>query len=352
MVGTTNPAFRLDVTGEINTATQYDLGGARFAHTSGTLNTFVGNGAGNLTTTGTNNAALGGGVLQANTTGTANTAAGQSALFNNTTGYDNSAVGTSALYSNVGGDGNAALGRSALFNNTAGYHNAAIGAFALQSNVTGSYNTALGYSALQSAGSAYNTAVGSFALSNTSGYNNVALGDSAGLLLTTGDFNVDIENHGVAGESGTIRIGDSNYHTRAFIAGIRGVTTGMANAVNVVIDSNGQLGTVSSSRRFKFDIKAMDAATDGLMQLRPVTFRYLAHGDNAPLQYGLIAEEVAEVYPEMVAHSKDGEVESVMYQFLAPMLLNEVQKQHRKIEEQQNTIDALTRRIEALEKGR
>jgi hypothetical protein len=120
------------------------------------------------------------------------------------------------------------------------------------------------------------------------------------------------------------------------------VTTGGA-AVAVVVDSNGQLGTASSSRRFKFDIASMGDATDGLMRLRPVRFRYLAHGDNAPVQYGLIAEEVAEVYPELVARNKDGEVETVMYQFLAPMLLNEVQKQ-------QKTIDRLEQRLEALEK--
>ena len=90
----------------------------------------------------------------------------------------------------------------------------------------------------------------------------------------------------------------------------------------------------------------MDRATDGLMRPRPVTFRYLAHGDNAPLQYGLIAEEVDEVYPELVARNKDGEVETVMYQFLAPMLLNEVQQQHRQIDEQQRTIDALEQRLE------
>src|SRR5207245_11459298 len=129
-----------------------------------------------------------------------------------------------------------------------------------------------------------------------------------------------------------------------------GVTTTNADAVAVLIDSAGQLGTVSSSRRYKFDINDMAGATDGLMRLRPVTFRYLAHGDNAPLQYGLIAEEVAEVYPELVAPNKDGEVETVMYQFLAPMLLNEVQKQHRQIEDQQKVIDALEQRLKALEK--
>ena len=116
------------------------------------------------------------------------------------------------------------------------------------------------------------------------------------------------------------------------------------------LDGNGQLGTVSSSRRYKFDIADMAKATEGLMQLRPVTFRYLAHGDNAPLQYGLIAEEVAEVYPELVTRNKDGEVEAVMYQFLAPMLLNEVQKQRQKIEEQRQENAALRTRLERLEK--
>jgi hypothetical protein len=134
------------------------------------------------------------------------------------------------------------------------------------------------------------------------------------------------------------------------MAGIRDAMTGIANAVNVVIDSNGQLGTVSSSRRYKFDIAGMRDATEGLMRLRPVTFRYRAHGENAPLQYGLIAEEVAEVYPELVTRNKDGEVETVMYQFLAPMLLNELQKEHRRNEEQQKTIDRLERRLEALER--
>ena len=141
------------------------------------------------------------------------------------------------------------------------------------------------------------------------------------------------------------------------MAGIRGVTTVNADAVPVLIDSSGQLGTASSSRRYKFDIADIGDATDGLMRLRPVTFRYLAHGDNAPLQYGLIAEEVDEVYPELVARNNDGQVETVMYQFLSPMLLNEVQKQHRQIEEQQKTIDALKatldgvgERLRALEK--
>ena len=198
--------------------------------------------------------------------------------------------------------------------------NTASGNRALYSNTTGSNNTASGHSAL---------------FSNTTGNNNIALGNSAGVNLTTGNNNIDIGNRGVAAEGNTIRIGDAN-QTRAFIAGIRGVTTGSADAIAVLIDSNGQLGTVSSSRRFKDDIADMDAASSALMKLRPVTFHYKTdqNPSGRTLQYGLIAEEVAEVYPGLVAHSADGQIETVMYQFLPPMLLNEVQKQQRTIEAQ------------------
>jgi Chaperone of endosialidase len=178
----------------------------------------------------------------------------------------------------------------------------------------------------------------------------------AGSNIATGNYNIDIANPGVSDESNTIRVGD--VQTRTFIAGIRGVTTA-GSAIPVLIDSNGQLGTASSSRRYKFDISDMEHATDDLMRLRPVTFRYLAHGDNAPLQYSLIAEEVADVYPDLVARNKDGEVETVMYQFLAPMLLNEVQKQRREIDEQRKTIETLNttlgrllQRVELLESAR
>jgi hypothetical protein len=223
------------------------------------------------------------------------------------------------------GTNNMASGYGALYSNTSGSNNTASGASALYNNTSGSNNTASGYGALYG---------------NTTGSTNLGVGLYAGFSLTTGDNNIDIGNLGVAAEGNTIRIGTSQ--TKTFIAGIRGVTTAAA-AIPVLVDTNGQLGTVSSSRRSKFDITGMGDATDGLMRLRPVTFRYRAHGDNAPLQYGLIAEEVADVYPELVARNKDGEVETVMYQFLAPMLLNEVQKQ-------QKTIDRLEQRLEALEK--
>jgi polyhydroxyalkanoate synthesis regulator phasin len=193
-----------------------------------------------------------------------------------------------------------------------------------------------------------NTASGYQALyGNTSGTGNIGIGYQAGYNLTSGNYNIDIANNGVAGESNTIRIGAPGLQDRTFIAGIAGVTTG-GGAVQVLVDPNGQLGIISSSRRYKFDIGDMNSTTDNLMRLRPVTFRYRAHGDNAPLQYGLIAEEVAEVYPELVTRNKDGEVEAVMYQFLAPMLLNEVQKQRRQIEQHEQRIGAQQKSIDEL----
>ncbi len=168
----------------------------------------------------------------------------------------------------------------------------------------------------------------------------------AGFYCTTGSGNIYVGSLGAfPGESGTIRIGGTQ--TATYIAGINGSATGVP-AVAVMVDANGKLGTIFSSRRYKFYISDMDRATDGLMSLRPVTFRYLANGDNAPLQFGLIAEEVAEVYPELVTRNKDGQMESVMCQFLAPMLLNEAQKQHRQIEEQQKQIEEQQKMIEEL----
>jgi hypothetical protein len=167
---------------------------------------------------------------------------------------------------------------------------------------------------------------------------------STGTLMTGnllfGGSNIYVGNNGGAPtETQTTRIGQSQ--TRAFVAGIRGVTTGVPNGIPVVVDSNGQLGTISSSGRYKFDIHDMDD-TSALLRLRPVTFRYNAYGPDSPLQYGLIAEEVAKVAPDLVVFNAAGEPETVMYPFLTPMLLNEVQKQRR-------TIDDLQSRLERLE---
>jgi hypothetical protein len=185
----------------------------------------------------------------------------------------------------------------------------------------------------------YNVALGDGTLTSNNGSQNVAVGAFAGSNLTTGSFNIDINNSGVAGDVQTTRIGDSSQFA-AFIGGIRGRTTGTANAIPVLIDSNGQLGTTSSSRRYKEDIDDMAEASAGLMRLHPVTFRYKkAYVDGLkPVDYGLIAEEVAEVYPDLVARDSEGRVETVQYQKLTPMLLNELQKQHEVIQEQEQYI--------------
>jgi hypothetical protein len=239
--------------------------------------------------------------------------------------------------------GNTAIVNALQGNIGGGNDNTAVGNLALFSNSAGDNNTAVGASALSS---------------NSSGDRNIAVGFFAGADLTTGDNNIDIGNSGVAGESNTIRIGTAITQTKTFIAGIRGVTTGSATGSNVLIDTNGQLGTVSSSRRYKEDIRDMGTASDRLLQLRPVTFRYKKPYDDGskPLEYGLIAEEVAEVYPDLVVYNNAGEVESVQYHKLPAMLLNEVQKQHGLNQEQQAQIarleaqnSELTMRLEALE---
>jgi hypothetical protein len=187
---------------------------------------------------------------------------------------------------------------------------------------------------------------------DSSGSDNIALGFQAAQAVNGGNANIHIGNPGMSADNGAIRIGTAGTHAKAFVAGIRGVTTGSADAVTVVIDSNGQLGTVSSSRRFKDDIQDMGEASSGLMHLRPVTFRYkkpYADGTK-PVQYGLIAEEVAEVYPDLVARSADGQVETVKYQVLDSMLLNEVQRQQAEISTQKGQIRGLEQQNQDLQK--
>jgi len=287
-IGTSTPTAPLDVNGPINTAVQYDIGGLR------TL--FADN--------------------------FANTATGWQALANNSPAFE---LGTS----------NTATGTGALQFNTTGSQNTAVGAAVLFNNTTGNFNTATGFEAL-----AKNT-----------GNSNIALGYLAGFLLTTGDNNIAIGNFGVPGESGAIRIGTEGTETSTYIAGISVATTGLP-ASTVAVDASGHLGTISSSRRAKDEIREMGAASAGLWRLRPVTFRYksaLTDGSR-PLQYGLIAEEVAEVYPELVAYDRTGQPQTVLYHVLPALLLNEVQNQHRQIEAQQATIREQATRIVELEK--
>jgi Chaperone of endosialidase len=254
------------------------------------------------------------------TTGEDNLAFGRDALTNVTTGGSNSAVGLFALSSNTVGGANAALGVSTLSANTTGNSNVAIGQGALDSNTTGNSNVAIGISSM---------------LFNTTGSSNTALGPFAGQDLTTGMNNIAIDNLGNAAESNTIRIGDSQ--TRAFISGISGVTTGGA-AVPVLIDAAGQLGTTSSSRRYKTEIRSLARPGRSLMKLRPVSFRYR---EGPPeLHYGLIAEQVAKVLPELVVRGEGGLPETVQYQELPVLLLGAVQDQARalRVERRENEV--------------
>jgi len=301
-------------------------------------------------TTGSYNTANGYQALFYNTTGNNNTANGYSALSSNTTGYDNTANGYQALYSNTTGYWNAANGAYALNANTAGYANTADGYAALYTNTTGSGNFAIGYEALVSntTGNA-NTAIGTGALNdNTTGNYNIALGHGAGEYSTTGNYNIDIGNVGTGSDSGVIRIGTPGTQTSTYIAGINGATA--SGGVTVYITSNGQLGTVTSSRRFKKDIRTMGTASDRLMQLRPVTFRYkqAAEDGTHPLQYGLIAEEVAKVYPDLVQYDKEGKPFAVYYHLLTPMLLNELQKEHRQNLAQKGQMAVQKKEVAAL----
>ena len=334
--------------------------GALQANTTGLSNTAVGASALMSNTTGAGNTATGYQALFANTTGGSNTASGYRALYFNTTGTDNTASGDGALYHNTTGGGNTAVGENAMISNTTGGANTASGLQALSSNTTGVDNTASGVYALGNNTSGNdNTASGEYALlGNTTGDGNIAIGYDAGVNVTNTSNNIEIGNLGSATDSGVIRIGTAGTQTSAFIAGIWGATTQSSGAVPVLVDSNGNLGVMSSSRRYKEDIQDMAEASSGLLRLRPVTFHYKKpYSDGSqPVQYGLIAEEVAEVYPDLVAHSADGQIETVKYQVLDSMLLNELQKQSatiaaqkEQIEDQQQQIRSLAERLTKLE---
>lgn len=240
----------------------------------------------------------------------------------------NTAVGIGALGFNTTGSDNTAFGAGALSANTTGHGNAAFGV-ALHDNTTGGANTALGDLALQN---------------NTTGSGNIAIGSGAAYFVSgSNSNNIHIASQGASTDNNTVRIGTPGTQTSFFAAGVRGVTTGNNDAIPVVIDSKGQLGTVSSSRRFKEDIQDMGEASRKLLQLRPVTFRYQKpfNDGSTPIQYGLIAEEVAQVFPDLVARSADGQVETVKYQVLDSLLLNEVQRQEAEIRALKERLDKL-----------
>jgi hypothetical protein len=298
-----------NTTGSFNTA----LGAGTLLANRVDSNTAVGAGALLSNTIGFGNTANGAFTLFSNTTGLTNTGNGYQALLSNTTGSQNTAIGTGALFSNTTGHGNTATGQGALAANTIGQSNTANGGNALGANTNGSGNTAFGFGALDF---------------NTTGHGNTALGDGAGGNVTTASNAICVGSNG------------ANVSNSCFIGNIRGITTQNNDAIQVLIDSAGQLGTVSSSRRYKTDIKPMDKASESILALKPVSFRYKVHKDATP-QFGLIAEQVAEVNPDLVVRDKNGEIYTVRYDAVNAMLLNEFLKQHRKVDEQRATIAQL-----------
>lgn len=345
---------------------------------NGQFNTGVGNRALALLETGSANTAVGWESLYQNYQAGGNTAVGAQALYS-ASGPDNAAVGYQALYSDTTGFGNSALGfQSLLFNATGTYNTAigynamvgnnssatssyetALGAFALNSVTTGNYNVATGYYALHNNTSGtqntatgtdaayhntkgnYNTANGTNALlGNTTGSMNIGIGYKAGSALTTGSNNIDIGSLGAAGESGIMRLGSASQVT-TYLAGVHTNTSTDNTYMPVVVNSDGLLGVAnSSSERFKSDIATMGSSTEKLSQLRPVKFHY-KHDKDATQYYGLVAEEVAEVYPELVIHGPHGRIDGVRYDELSPMLLNVVQQQAAEIKEQRDEIRML-----------
>ena len=267
-----------------------------------------------------------------------NTAIGTAALLFNTTGSENTAIGTAALEFNHSGL-NTAVGYEALFSNVTGLENTAMGDQALLHNVGGNFNVAIGGAALiTDVGGSQNTAVGSGALNDTTGSDNTALGFQAGILATDGDGNVYIG----AGMSGVA--GESN---QTYIRNINTTSVSGAGTDTVTVNlSTGLLGHVTSSRRYKEDIKPMDNSSQALFALKPVTFRYKKEIDQSQtLDYGLIAEEVAKVDPNLAIRDKNGQVESVRYSAINAMLLNEFLKTHRRMEEQDKRIEELTAQL-------
>ena len=317
--------------------------------TTGASNTAIGFDALASNTTADFNVAIGFAALGSNTTGNFNTAEGSGALLLNTTGSSNTANGVNTLFHNTTGFQNVATGVQALFSNTTGFHNTAAGLQALLSNTTGNHNTADGDNALvHNTTGIFNTAIGGHALDqNVTGSSNVALGFQAGFNIT-GNGNICIGENiaGLAGESNVTRIGNIG-------------STAQANGVFVTVGAGGKLGFQVSSRRYKDDIKPMDKASEALFALKPVSFRYKQEVDPARSpDFGLIAEDVATVNPDLVARDEEGKIVTVRYQAVNAMLLNEFLKEHRKVEaqgckllEQEATIGQLKSTVAQQQRG-
>jgi len=336
-------ALNHDIAGGKNTAI-----GLRslFSDTTGSFNSANGVNALYGNTTGWYNSAFGANALSNNISGNYNTAAGYGALYHNHTGF-NTAIGFGALFANTTGTSNVAVGYQALNRNTTSFDNTATGRIALQNNNTGSFNTANGTQALQA---------------NTSGGANTAIGVGALVFNTTGDDNTALGFEAGSGVTTAVNViaigaGGANVSNSCFIGRIRGVTTANADAIPVVIDSHSQLGTMSSSRRFKREIKPMDKSSEAILGLKPVTFHYKSDNTGTP-QFGLIAEEVAEINPDLVVRDENGEIYTVRYDAVNAMLLNEFLKEYRTVQElksnaarQEAIIAEQQKQIKALTSG-
>jgi hypothetical protein len=367
-------ALQLNQVGYKNTA----MGFAALQSSMGSDNAAFGSGALNLSEGGNDNAAFGMDALYYNLSGTANTATGSHALYKNTSSYNtavgftalsansggtmnsafglaalgngaegsyNTALGTEALLENNGGNYNTAVGLMALIDNSSGSFNTASGSYALVTNVNGNSNTGVGYSALYSNnGGSVNVAVGQNALySDVSGGNNIAIGAMSGYDIT-GSNNIDIGSMGASGDNGIVRIGTAGTQTKVFIAGVESnKVTGNA----VYVTASGALGVLASSERYKNAIETMGSDTEKLMRLRPVSF-HLKTDPNGAVQYGLIAEEVDKIYPELVIRDEAGQIQGVRYDELAPMLLNVVQKQQKQMSAQDAAIEAQATEVSAM----
>jgi len=376
-------ALNINTTGQYNTAHGWH---ALSANTSGSYNTSTGSYSLSSNMAGSRNSAVGAYSLQNNTTGSANNALGESALWSNTTGSYNVAMGASALQDNTTGWGNIAFGGDALSGNTTGMENTALGDAALQNNSTGSGNVAIGAVALfYKTGASYqlqgaNTAVGYRALCYTGaewgtglgGEGNTAVGDRAMLYNVDGSFNcafgllaLSTDNgesdgngntamgnragYGLRTGTGNVYIGEQemardpneSYHTYIHNINTTSVSGGFADTVTVDLNT-GLLGHLTSSRRHKEDIKAMQDASETLYRLKPVTYRYKKEIDrNQVLDYGLIAEEVAEVDPNLAIRNAKGEIETVRYSAINVMLLNEFLKEHKAFVAEQEKVKNL-----------
>jgi hypothetical protein len=323
----------LEAVASLSAISQRDLGARGTAFGTSAL-------AGNLT--GTDNTALGYFSLFTNSSGNGNTAVGSNVLYHLTKGMGNTGLGVEALNSQYEGNMNTAIGMQTLRATTNGVQNTAVGAWALRANSTGHNNTAIGIGALRA---------------DLGGNYNTAIGHGAGAVLTNGTNNLYVSNWGISTESNTIRIGTINgntpigaapVHTRTFLAGIKGVPV---SGDQVLVTADGQLGVKVSSLRYKEDIQDMGEGSRGLYKLRPVTFRYKHNilPENSSREYGLIAEEVAVVYPDLVGRDREGQILTVQYHEMVPLLLNEVQEQHRLNQLRSRQIEIQERRIEELE---